>query len=74
MDWKTIIAELQQLGYTQPDIAKKCHCAQPTISDLAQGKTTEPRYSLGQALGKLHRQAMAKAARQKAAKVKGDTQ
>lgn len=49
--WKDIIAAIQaSRGWTQPQIAKATGCAQTTISDLATGKTTEPRYSLGQAL------------------------
>lgn len=49
--WKNIIAEIQsRQGWTQPQIAKAAGCAQATISDLATGKTTEPRFALGQVL------------------------
>jgi transcriptional regulator with XRE-family HTH domain len=54
MDWKSLIADLQARGLSQPQIAEKCHCAQATISDLANGHTKEPRHSLGEALRKLH--------------------
>jgi hypothetical protein len=51
MDWKNIIAEIQRHGQlTQPQIAGKCGCGQATISDLASGKTEQPRHSLGEAL------------------------
>lgn len=55
MDWKQIISELQARGYTQPQIARYCGCGQASISDLATGKTSQPRYSLGELLLQLHR-------------------
>lgn len=57
MDWKKLIAELQAQGLTQPQIAERCGCGQATISDLASGKTGDPRHSLGQALKALHHDA-----------------
>jgi transcriptional regulator with XRE-family HTH domain len=53
MDWTSFIAELQSHGLSQPQIAAVCGCGQATISDLASGKTKEPRDSLGQALRSL---------------------
>lgn len=50
MDWKKIIAQIQAHGLSQPQIAGRCGCGQATISDLASGKTRDPRDSLGQAL------------------------
>ena len=51
MNWKNIIAEIQRHGQlTQPQIAMECGCGQATISDLASGKTEQPRHSLGEAL------------------------
>jgi transcriptional regulator with XRE-family HTH domain len=50
MDWNSIIAEIQAHGYSQPQIASACGCAQATISDLASGNTKDPRHSLGQAI------------------------
>lgn len=50
MDWKSTIAELQAHGLSQPQIAAVCGCGQATISDLASGKTQDPRHSLGQNL------------------------
>jgi hypothetical protein len=57
MDWTSLIAELVKCGYTQPKIAEHCKCGQATISDLASGKTTEPRHSLGESLRGLLEQA-----------------
>ena len=54
MDWKLLIAELRAHGLSQPQIAAACDCGQATISDLASGKTDDPRHSLGQALRALH--------------------
>lgn len=54
MDWKYIIAEIQRRGeLTQAQIAKTVECGQATISDLANGSTKQPNYSLGAALLKL---------------------
>lgn len=51
MDWKIIIADIVRHGkLTQPQIADACECGQATISDLALGKTEQPRHSLGVAL------------------------
>jgi transcriptional regulator with XRE-family HTH domain len=56
MDWQKLIAELQDHGYTQPQIAAACGCGQSTVSELSLGKTKEPRHSLGEALRALHAQ------------------
>lgn len=50
MDWKDYIAELAAKGVSQSQIAREVGCGQATISDLALGKTREPRTSLGMAL------------------------
>lgn len=50
MDWKSLIAEIQALGRSQPQIAAECGCGQATISDLVSGKTKDPRHSLGVSL------------------------
>lgn len=54
MDWKQLIADLKARGMSQPQIAEACNCAQATISELATGKTTDPRHALGEALRALH--------------------
>ena len=56
MNWTHIIADLQSWGVTQPQIAAACGCAQATISDLATGKSSEPRYALGQSILALHKE------------------
>lgn len=54
MDWKNIIAEIQRHGQmTQSQIAAEVECGQATISDLANGGTKQPSYSLGAALLKV---------------------
>lgn len=50
MDWKQVIAKIQAGGLTQKQIADACECAQGVISYLANGKTLDPRHSLGQSL------------------------
>lgn len=61
MQWKNVISEIQtNASLTQPQIASKAGCAQTTISDLATGKTAEPRHSLGEALLALRRQTQRK--------------
>lgn len=51
MDWQKIISEVQaERGMSQPQIAEAVGCAQATVSDLATGKTAEPRYALGAAI------------------------
>lgn len=63
MDWKALIADLANAGWTQPQIAEACKCTQPTISDLANGKTTDPRHALGERLRTLHRKEESKKAK-----------
>lgn len=55
MDWKKIITDIMAAGITQPQIAKQCGCSQATVSELATGATSQPRYSLGAALLVLHK-------------------
>jgi len=55
MNWKNIIAEIQDKGnLTQPDIAKKCMTAQTTISSLINREGGEPGHALGERLKALH--------------------
>jgi transcriptional regulator with XRE-family HTH domain len=53
MQWKDYLAELAAKGVTQSRIARELGCGQATISDLALGKTQQPRVSLGMALLRL---------------------
>ncbi|WP_291585827.1 helix-turn-helix domain-containing protein [Comamonas sp. UBA7528] len=50
MQWKDYIAAICAKGVSQSQLAKQAGCGQATISDLASGKTLEPRHSLGMAL------------------------
>lgn len=55
MNWKNIIAEIQDKGsLTQSDIAKKCMTAQTTISSLVNRDGGEPGHALGERLKSLH--------------------
>jgi transcriptional regulator with XRE-family HTH domain len=54
MDWKTLIAELMDRGWTQQRLAELAGCKQPTISDLKRGDLTDPRDSVGSRLRSLH--------------------
>lgn len=66
MDWKQIIAQLQAAGLSQAQIAARCGCVQATISDLASGKTSDPRHSLGQSLQALRYEVTGKDCRKQA--------
>lgn len=50
MEWKDYLAMLAAQGVSQSQIAREVGCGQATISDLALGKTREPRTSLGMAI------------------------
>lgn len=63
MDWKSVIADLQRAGYTQPQIAEACRCGQSTISEIFSGRTSQPRADLGLRLQALHRKARRKLAK-----------
>ena len=51
-DWPRIIADLNEAGLSQEDIARLLGRAQSTVSDWAKGR--EPRHSDGKALLALH--------------------
>lgn len=53
MNWVETIALLKRAGFTQPEIADYCGCAQSTISDLSTGKSATCRYPIGEALKEL---------------------
>lgn len=55
MQWKHYIAAIAAKGVSQSQLAKLAGCGQATISDLASGKTLEPRHSLGVALIRIGR-------------------
>jgi predicted transcriptional regulator len=61
MDWKTIITDIKTaLGFTQVQIANKVGCSQVSISELENGVTKEPRYSVGRQLVSMHKRAKRK--------------
>lgn len=57
MDWKQLILDITQLGISQADISIKTGIAPSAISELATGKTREPRWTTGQKLLQLLRAA-----------------
>lgn len=50
MNWSQLVLSIQAAGWSQPQIAAACNCAQSTISDIAAGRTKDPRFSIGKAL------------------------
>lgn len=55
MDWKNIISELMQAGVSQVEIGNEIGLSQPSVSDIAAGKTkTDVRWGVGQRLIALH--------------------
>lgn len=53
MDWTLLIGGLIERGLTRAQIATAIRCPQATFSDIASGKTKDPRSSVGIALLKL---------------------
>ena len=56
VDWPALLRGLKAAGVTQPDIAMQLNCGQATVSDIARGKTTDPRFTLAAGLLRLARQ------------------
>lgn len=54
MNWKTIIQELNDSGFTQRDIADRCNTSQSYISTLYNGQRKSPNWHLGDQLIRLH--------------------
>ena len=64
MDWKSIIADLQQAGNTLANIAKECGFASPgTVHDLKTGLSTTCSWERGNKLIAMHKRVMRKAAK-----------
>lgn len=55
MDWTELIKRLQTRGWLQVQIAERVGATQSTISELLNGKTCEPRYSVAAALIEIDR-------------------
>ena len=58
MDWTKLIADLCGTGMTQPQIATAIGCSQASVSEMANGITKNPKYSIGAALISLHKRVM----------------
>jgi len=50
VDFRRVLRALSARGMSQTEIAEACKCRQPSISDIATGKTQDPCYSVGSAL------------------------
>lgn len=50
IDFKAVVASLTGAGLTQGYLAAICGCDQSCISDIANGRTKDPRHSIGAAL------------------------
>jgi len=66
MDWKQLIFDITSLGLSQADISTKTGIAPSAISELATGKTKEPRWSTGQKLRSLYRATKRRPSKQEA--------
>jgi predicted XRE-type DNA-binding protein len=54
MNWKKILSEIFATGLTQVECAALWGVGQTTVSDIARGKTLDPRCSLGMAMLATH--------------------
>lgn len=54
LQWKTIIEEIMQEGYSQTRIARDISVSKEAVSKLMRGITHEPRYGTGSKLLALH--------------------
>ncbi len=54
MNWKKLIIELAEWGWTQAAIADVVQVKQPTIAGILAGEHAEMRWSNGERLRKLH--------------------
>lgn len=58
MNFKNIIQDLMQSGWSQADIATHCNTGQSHISGLCTGDRKMPGYDLGVSLVALHKRVM----------------
>jgi IS30 family transposase len=56
MQWSEMIAALNAWGVSKAAIARKLDLSKSTVSDLANGHNTDPRWSNGDVLIKLYRE------------------
>lgn len=59
MDWKTLIAEIQEAGLSQSEIGRRIDKSQAWVSAAAAGKYDDLKWSDGEALRKLHAEEVA---------------
>ena len=64
-DFKRIIIDLVSVGWNERALGRKFGVTQPTISQLKTGKTKQPKYDLGAALVRLHKEEMTSLAERK---------
>lgn len=57
MDWKKMVSELSDAGYTQVRIAQELGKAQSWVADVAKGRYADLKWSDGQKLIAFHRTA-----------------
>ena len=50
VDWAAVMAALKRAGVRQEEIAAELGCGQATLSDIARGKTQDPRFMLASGL------------------------
>lgn len=58
MNWQKLISDIQAAGYSQGWIASELGIKQPSVSDIANGNTKEPKWKVGDGLKRLHRRVM----------------
>lgn len=67
MNWQQMVIDINNAGYTLPEIARQVGAkSHGTITAIKSGATQSPSYDIGVALVSLHKRAMRKAARQAA--------
>lgn len=57
-DFQRIISDLVAVGWSERALARKFGVTQPSISQLKTGRTKQPKYDLGAALVRLHKEEM----------------
>lgn len=55
VDWKKVVADVEESGLTQNEIAELVGCSQPYISQLKTGVRKKVDFDIGRSLEKLHK-------------------
>ena len=53
--WQKIITDLRAKGWSQVEIAEYAGCSQPHIGRLQRDRNLDPKWSIGDALCRLHK-------------------